>query len=799
MTYKSSIIIFTAWAVHLFSPSWAAATEKTVHFASHDQAGSTHVSILTVAPWEEYVDSLQPAFEMTAQKALDLALPTTSTEEEKILRAFGLALSIAGKSDTSSLTKTATSTTMATSSSSNMAGTTTTGATTIPTSSSSSSSGNTASDSNSTTGAENEASGDLGKVPAHSFTQSIPGLEINPADTAAKDPVLQYQAATAIFQEVKLLSHHLKDIAGREGYVPYLVRAQISVMPRAHHAPYDTYTTISFFAGRNLAEPKPGAISRRIAKDLTEAVSRTPNSKPDARQLIQDALDWNSNLQRELALRDSNRRESPIVLPILVTDHLEGRLHSRTTEDLKEFLLAAVALQSTAASANLALKSDKIRSLLANDLNSLLTVARISDNSLRVRFGAASDTVSSHAMVAQTHNVTFLVLVKEGQVNNPSCKDAPIHFQARTNFVDADTGAELPLPGFLAQAASARATLRRFEQRYGVKFAKLFWGSSSKQPRADLVDALYAAAFNDRLTFDAKVNALVADWGNVSSYGKLALMDSFWVEAVNSQAQFHWHTGQFEVPHLLFPELPSQSAIVFDDQKTKAKISLVGGRRLRKDEFEAALEFSVGSETVKLRPSRVTVSEGLDRVDLEFQSPALWGSSDSAPFVPACLNLVDLKLSTKKSHCAQEDNSLPTIALHYRGEAEAKPKPTSKSLQLELRASAEIVRASRKAEGTIAFQAARSDDGTKPLEGLYFLEIVGGNIIPGTVIAKPEGCLILAEVPKVSGPCSILLGLSNIPNPIKPNVTVTLKRQLGDAKDSGTPLSWLVIAHNRGI
>lgn len=790
MPAKRFVVAFAVYAACLAVPPRAAAIEKPQRFLSHDQAGSTHVSILTVAPWDEYVDSLQPVFEMTPQKALGLALPTTSTEEEKILRAFGLALNIAGKSDTSTLTQTATSATTATSSLGSSSGTTTTGTTTTPTSSSSASSGNTATDSTGTTSTTTQASGDLAKVPTQSFTQTTPGLEINPPDSADKDPVLQYQAATSIFQEIKLLSRYLKDMAGRQGYVPYVVRAQISVMPRAHHSPYDTYTTISFFAGSSFVEAKEDEVLLRVSSRLTDAATAF-GLKGDER--VQDALAGYAKDRGDALWRVNSQLPSPLVLPILVTDNLEGRLHSRTTEDLKEFLLAAVALQSTAASAKLALKSDKIRSLLATDLNSLLTVARINDNSLRVRFGAASDTVSSHAMVAQTHNVTFLLLVKKEQVNNKDCLDAPIHFQARTSFVDADTGLELPLPDYSKKMAVARALFRRFGQHYGIKFNNVFKGKA----KADFVEVLYAADFNDRATFDAKVNSLVKDWGDLSNYAKSAIIDTFWVEAVNNQAQLQWHSGQFEVPQMRFPNLPYQSAILFDDQKAKsARVSLVGGHRLRRDEIEARLKFKAGSKIVTLRPVSTVVSDGLDRVDLSFQSPSLWNPSPPAPFAPTDLTLTVLKLSDETPICRGVKLHTPVVPLHYRSEAEAKPEP--KAFQLEIRAGSGVIRATKRNEGPVTFQVARTDDG-KPLEGDYFLEVAGGDVIPISVTAKPDGCLVHGEVYKLTGPCSISLRLSNIPNPLNPLVTITLKRKLEKVESSGTSRSWLAIAHGKGI
>src|ERR1700719_5183976 len=60
--------------------------------------------------------------------------------------------------------------------------------------------------------------------------------------------------------------------------------------------------------------------------------------------------------------------------------------------------------------------SDQIKLVLASSLNSLFMVSRgSSDNVLQIRFGGASNPVvnSGFTMVAQAHNVTFLLLVKQ--------------------------------------------------------------------------------------------------------------------------------------------------------------------------------------------------------------------------------------------------------------------------------------------------------------------------------------------------------------------------------------------------
>lgn len=60
--------------------------------------------------------------------------------------------------------------------------------------------------------------------------------------------MLEYAAATAFFQEVKLLNRYVADAALRRGCRAYVVRLQMSVVPFARNFPLDVYSNISLFS-----------------------------------------------------------------------------------------------------------------------------------------------------------------------------------------------------------------------------------------------------------------------------------------------------------------------------------------------------------------------------------------------------------------------------------------------------------------------------------------------------------------------------------------------------------------------
>src|SRR5262245_66686640 len=58
-------------------------------------AGSAHVAVLSVAPWEEYIASLQPNFPMDEARALKESLPDTLRAERQLSDVLGIGVKLA--------------------------------------------------------------------------------------------------------------------------------------------------------------------------------------------------------------------------------------------------------------------------------------------------------------------------------------------------------------------------------------------------------------------------------------------------------------------------------------------------------------------------------------------------------------------------------------------------------------------------------------------------------------------------------------------------------------------------------
>ena len=331
-------------------------------------AGSAHVAVLAVAPWEDYVSQMQVDLSVDKDDALKLALPVTSTYEETVINALVVALKAA-----------------------------------LPTATTTSSSTSKTEDGKTTNTSETKkdvAAGDASKLkdPPAGFTPTATTDKGKLSDKPlAVDPVMQRLNALALYQEAKLLSLRIVDTAVPENYTPYMVSLQVTLMPNARREPYDAYTTVTFVP----AKPK----------DMSKAYGW---SEHDEFAVIR-------------------------IVPVLVTDNMESTRHASLTQQIRDLSLAAAAMTGNASlSAAVRKQFDRTLKTEGTDFNSLMTVARLSDNSLRVRLGALRGN-DSYAVVPRTHNITLLVMVPNDIVN----ERRELAYIARTQLVDAIHGTPL--------------------------------------------------------------------------------------------------------------------------------------------------------------------------------------------------------------------------------------------------------------------------------------------------------------------------------------------------------------------
>lgn len=375
-----------------------------------DEAGRVVVGVQSVAAFEDYVDSLQPKFQLTPEVAYQEAIAQTQIREIEEMRA--LLLEIALKLPRSSPSTQA-----------------------APEASEGSVEKDAATDSGSQTRKESSP---------ENLARVLAALEDNNRPLST-DPALRYRAAAALLQEVALLSSYVKDAAVSADTIPYVVRQLITVFPSARKEPYDIYTTIAYFGGK--ANTFAGAFAQ-ILEDRASA-------QVPALSLPNDLICSGSKVE---------------VVPLFVTDNLETSWLSSNRVAARDLNASGLA-GSENLGVGLKAKSEQEAGArnLSRDLNSLFTVGRVAENAVEVRLGAAS-VDGTYQLVPRTFNLTSLVLVPrvsdkdvatvvqrlEGRVAEAeirrSALDAlpckTVRYTAHTEMRHADTGEILPPPSF---------------------------------------------------------------------------------------------------------------------------------------------------------------------------------------------------------------------------------------------------------------------------------------------------------------------------------------------------------------
>ncbi len=519
----------------------------------HD-AGSVHFAVLAVGPWSEFAESLQPSFQIDEQSALDQVVPSTRALEESLLSVLQASL---GLTDVPSRVVDSTTTT------------------TTPDATSE------------RTVTEREASPlrsevrpDAAVVIADDRAVGLPRDSVLDQDVGI-DPMMRYWAATALYQEVNLLNQYIRTAAIRDGFRPYVVRLQVTLMPAARNEPYDVYTTFSFFS-------RPLPVAGRGAGGT---------GGPGAPETSLRGTIRGSSTASE--------RLTPQIIPLMATDNLEATMHSRMVDNVRQLAGALFFMSGTATGAldGQQFSRDQ-QGVLGRDLNSLLTVARVSDNSLRVRLGASQQATSDYAMVPRNHNVTVLVMVPEGVADT-------IQIVSRTVLVDAKTGKELKE----RTSEEISAILERVRDRYDLA-----------ADEKELLGLLAFAQHNDQRAYFAELERLAGPDRD------FAHGTSLWLDLVSLMAGSRYSATEFDLPPPVayagngFSGLPDQKALLLDDGVLHSTIVLRGGSSLKSSEVSAILEVRpADGEMLPFVPDQVAVSSDRGDIYLEFPSLRAWG------------------------------------------------------------------------------------------------------------------------------------------------------------------------------
>lgn len=512
---------------------------------SQVEAGMTTVAVVMIEPWQNIVGDLKPGFSLTGNEAVKLVLPITSVAEDKILSAFGLGVSV-GLPNTTITRKESV-----------------------------------------VKPDGEERTNDEKSVTRETKPGDATDLSIDPVDerTAAalpgiglagtlleEPPVLQYQAALALYQEVKLLNRYVESAALAHGMVPYLVRLQIGVNPYASREPFDIYSRIGFFTNLNTSQLD---LFCTKAKDK-EACKRLA-------------------------------KQSPEIIPLVVTDDLESTRQSRAADVVRQlaFNLSGT-VQNTDVAAQLRYLNEQLQAIVGTKLNSLSSITRLNDNTIQARFGAANDPsitpchwyepdackAYDRSTINRNYFVSLLVLVPSAVAAfEPPPK---LNLIVETKFRNIATGAELPALGSRELDEYANIKLGRFTK---------FVPGTSGWNEEKWLRILSAVTRGDVDAVKRQIG-----WYIASDSGKPGLKENehchstsadpfcdivfqaMWTRLASLAASIDLHAAEVDLPTYRLPSLPEEQLVLaLDDGDTGTRIRLVGGRGLDPRSLAATL------------------------------------------------------------------------------------------------------------------------------------------------------------------------------------------------------------------
>ncbi|PHR06086.1 MAG: hypothetical protein COB29_10965 [Sulfitobacter sp.] len=558
-----------------------AGCQNSKMLAQHNVANTTAdvgpilISVNNISRWDQVSGALKPNFTLKdGDAALNLVVPATAKIQEQVLSAFAFNLGVGLPQSYSESAKTKTLNLNQTTNTTEGVATTTGTSTTTQ--------NNTATDTKK-----------AGVVPTANTV--LPKDATLPAGTAPTvdigiDPMLKYQAANALYQEVQLLNREVEFAAKRKCYVPYMVRMQISTLPYRNDLPYDLHAKASFFEG-----PGEGETPTFAAKSIADKAC------------------------------DSKSSPLPYVVPLLVTDNLEKAVKSRAVEVAKQIGLA-VNFMVKGVGANIGANNlDRdVKSILANDLNSLLTVSRMNDNSLYIRLGASNQASAGRTIVSKTYDVSLLMLVPISYLEKHSIPILTLY--THTEFRDSKDGAVL----VGKDAASVISQFEKVAGRYlQTKEVRAKWEALANRDKMEAVGRFILPIQQSNYgKFKAATDGQMAS-GEPPALQlftfKKEYLPSLWTSLSGIAAESPFQSASFALPTVPDISIVNQTALLREINDKEMEIVLREAEGVVAGNISAHLKLRYGKEDYVFPSESVTFDQTRRLLRLKFTSPVKWG------------------------------------------------------------------------------------------------------------------------------------------------------------------------------
>lgn len=531
-------------------------------------------------------------------------------------------------------------------------------------------------------------------------------------------------AAHALYQQAKVLDNQISKAVVPKGYRAHLLTLQVNLQPRRRDYAYDAYLNVSLMPGT-----------------------------------------WKESLSTSKHF-DTDEADMPAVVfyPLIISDALETANVGRSVEIVRQLALSLSGVVGRVGlNAGTNSGTDSLDQLMGTDKNSLITLGRVNDSTLRVRIGAQHAGSSKYAMVPRTYNVSLVVLTRN---KNAEDRVKTLSIVTRTDFVSSTTGKVLEPGSERRRDELAHDVYSVVVKSYGQKIAptcglgpaptsqgrtnrKITVGEDTfeMEPALDLLRAL------GRGDYQEVARCLGKDSGVETRTEPM--LRRMVADLLNVQTTSRHSTLQVALGAIEESILPpaSQFVIVKDDKSSLSGI-LRGGEGLIGSEVSALLKLKATSSEQVLLPSSVSVSGGRD-ISVAFPSLTSIGME------PKDLEDAPLELSLKSGGSKS-----------YRIKFIAGEKPPTSN---PVRADSAIIVSDAAGNGRLTLSVNKLSDGTK---GKLRVSVSGADL--------REDKSISAVVPTNQGinlaPESVVtLSLGNL-SPARPVVVSTFvnNRKLGE-------------------
>ena len=360
-----------------------------------EETGSYSVNVTAISRWPDVAQGLQPNFKLDETGALSQVLPVTSYESAFYSRnsSIGVGIGLSPGTPTESQTTTTTtqypidpttlkpsppppgSTSTPTQQIQQVQTQTPAGPATMPTV----------------------------VIPASATTMpSLPGT----SQTLGVDPELKYELATALLQQVQRIDRQIKDAVKRRDMTPFVVTVKLNVQPIRRDLPVDLYYDLEFAVGTR--QPAATGTAGQFAND-----SFSP-------KVWTNAISPLNAFPRELGQASTHPSDlgptskTPVVLPILNYDSIEGQLRTYSQSDVDAAALAVLAAyKQVGVSLNASQVISDMRQTFGQRANSLQSIIQLTDNAIRVRLGAefSPEKNSETVLIGRERSISFVVLI----------------------------------------------------------------------------------------------------------------------------------------------------------------------------------------------------------------------------------------------------------------------------------------------------------------------------------------------------------------------------------------------------